>query len=492
MSLRSEKLPWIIKYRPKRISEVVDQEEAKAKFVEWLRKWPNVPKRAALLYGPPGCGKTSLVEAAANEFGYEVIEMNASDFRRKSDIERIAKRAATTSSLFGSSKKLILLDEVDGIAGREDLGGLEAILQLIKISPSPIVMTANDPWDQRLKPLRDVSELIQFKRLPKHEVVKVLRMICQKEGLVCEEAALEYIAERSEGDLRSAINDLQAVGEGYGKVTLSLVKELVKPRDREHDPFETLRNIFSAKYAWQAKMALSQSQLDYDQAKLWLLENIPLQYTDPEDRARALDALSKADVYLGRIIKTGDWGLLAYAIDLMTAGVALAARNNPRDKYRWVKYSFPQRLVLLSRTKEQRSIRDDIAKLVAAHLHISMASAKSEVIPMLMAIFRANPEYAARIAVGIGLSEKMVEYLAGPLKNEVLMHYRKLKEMVKREAEEKAMAKALGVPAQATEAKALPAPSAATGLGKAATSRSRRKKKEGAATASLLSFTKKK
>ncbi len=469
-----------MKYRPKRIAEVVNQEEAKAKFVEWLRKWPNVPKKAVLLYGPPGCGKTSLVEAAANEFGYEVIEMNASDFRRKSDIERIAKRAATTTSLFGAKKKLILLDEVDGIAGREDLGGLEAILQLIKISPSPIVMTANDPWDQRLKPLRDASELIQFKRLSKSDVVRVLKSICQKEGLVCEEAALEYIAEKSEGDLRSAINDLQAVSEGYGKVTLSLVRELVKPRDREHDPFETLRNIFSARYAWQAKMALSQSQLDYEQAKLWLLENIPLQYTDPEDRAMALDALSKADVYLGRIVKTGDWGLLAYAIDLMTAGVSLAARNNPRDKFRWVKYSFPQKLVLLSKTKEQRAIRDDIAKAIANHLHISTAQAKSEVIPMLTAIFRTNPEYAAKLAIGIGLSEKMVEYLAGPAKNEVLAYYRKFKEAIKKEAEERVVEKVMEAKGVATTAR--------TQQAKLTT----RKRKKESGTTSLLSFTKKK
>jgi len=479
-------LPWVIKYRPKRVSEVVNQEEAKAKFVEWLRRWPNVQKKAALLYGPPGCGKTSLVEAAANEFGYEIIEMNASDFRRKSDIERIAVRAATSSSLFGAKKKLILLDEVDGIAGREDVGGLEAILNLIRITPSPIVMTANDPWDQKLKPLREVSEMIQFRRLSKYDVVKVLSAICKKEGLYCEEAALEYLAERSEGDLRSAINDLQAVGEGYKKVTLSLVKELVKPRDREHDPFETLRNIFSAKYAWQAKMALSQSQLDYEQAKLWLLENIPNQYTDPEDRARALEALSKADVYLGRIVKTGDWGLLAYAIDMMTAGVALAAKNNPKDKYRWTRYSFPQRLVLLSKTKDIRALRDDIAKIIAAHEHVSMATAKSEVMPIIMAIFRMNPEYAARLAIGLGMSEKMVEYLAGPMKSEVLEYYRKYREMIKREAAEEAMSKTLrGAIVAETKHKTMPKEVSES-------SRKSRSKKKESGAASLLSFTKKK
>jgi len=486
--MSSEKLPWIIKYRPKRIAEVVDQEEAKAKFIEWLKRWPNVPKKAALLYGPPGCGKTSLVEAAANEFGYEVLEMNASDFRRRTDIERIAKRAATASSLFGKKRKIILLDEVDGIAGREDSGGLEAILQLIKITPTPIVMTANNPWDQRLKPLRDVSELIQFKRLSKRDVIRVLKMICEKEGLVCEEAALEYIAEKSEGDLRSAINDLQAVGEGYGKVTLTIVRELVKPRDREHDPFETLRNIFSAKYAWQAKMALSQSQLDYDQAKLWLLENIAYQYTDIEDLARAYEALSKADVYLGRIIKTGDWGLLAYAIDLMTAGVSMAAKNNPKDKFRWVKYSFPQRLLMLSKTKDIRAIRDDIAKIVASHLHISTALAKNEVIPLLRVIFTSNPEYAAKLAIGLGLSEKMIEYLAGAYKNEVLRIYRKLREEIRQEAAKAEMAQAIGEAQKKVPTQPVQQPATTT---RKSTSSKKKREKEGGAT-SLLSFVKKK
>jgi len=78
-----KKIPWTIKYRPKKISDVVDQEQAKQRILEWLKKWPNVEKRALLLYGPPGVGKSSLVEAVANELGYELIELNASDSRRR-------------------------------------------------------------------------------------------------------------------------------------------------------------------------------------------------------------------------------------------------------------------------------------------------------------------------------------------------------------------------------------------------------------------------
>jgi replication factor C large subunit len=439
------KVPWIIKYRPKKVEDVINQEDAKSKILEWLKKWPSVTKKALLLYGPPGCGKTSLVEAIANDLGFELLEMNASDFRRKEDIERIAVRASTVQSLFASGKKkLILLDEVDGVANKEDVGGLEAIELLIKVTKVPVIMTANNPWDQKLRALRDLAEFVQFKKLEKRDLMKLMQRICNAENLLCEAEALEYIIMRAEGDARAAINDLQAVGEGFGEVTLERAKLLLRPRDKEKDPFETLKSLFSSRYAWQARNVLSQSQLDYEQLKLWLEENIPYQYTDIEDIFRAYEALSKADIYLSRIVKSGDWDLLAYATDLMSAGVALAAINNPRDKDKWTKYSFPQRISTMVKFKEARSIREDLASILAKHLHISTSTAKSDVLPILKAIFVSNPEYAAKIALGLGLSEKMIEMLAGPNKQLVLNYYKRFEGLLKKKAVEAlAEAKAL-------------------------------------------------
>ncbi|MDT7895413.1 MAG: AAA family ATPase [Desulfurococcales archaeon] len=118
----SQCIPWIIKYRPKTLSEYIDQDEAKNKLIEWLKNFPNVENKAVLLYGPPGVGKTTLVECIARDLGYELIEMNASDFRRMQDIERIAISASDKGGLF-SRKRLILLDEVNGINIRADIGG---------------------------------------------------------------------------------------------------------------------------------------------------------------------------------------------------------------------------------------------------------------------------------------------------------------------------------------------------------------------------------
>ncbi|NPA05356.1 MAG: replication factor C large subunit [Crenarchaeota archaeon] len=416
-----ERLPWVIKYRPKRISDVANQEQAKKLFIPWLQSWlrGRIPeKKAALFYGPPGCGKTSLVEAAAHEYKLELIEMNASDFRRKEDIERIAKTAATQLSLFGR-RRIILLDEVDGISGTADRGGLEAILELIRVTRHPVVMTANDPWSQRLRSLREASLLVPFNRLSNRVVVEVLSRICEAEHVYCERAALMYIAKRAEGDLRSAINDLQAIAEGYGKVTLDIVEGIVASRDREYSPFEALRHLFMSKYAWQAKRAVTHSNVDYDTMMQWINENIPNQYTDPEDVWRAYEALSRASVYLGRIKRSMSWDLLSYVFDMMGPGVALARK---KSKFKWVKYSFPQRIVMLARTKEVREVREALAAHLASRLHVSKAKVKLEVLPFLSIIFRERPDYAARIAIGYGLTERMVKYLAGPAANEVMEH----------------------------------------------------------------------
>ena len=417
----SQRIPWVIKYRPKRIADVANQDQAKEKFIPWLRQWLQgrpPEKKAALFYGPAGVGKTSLVEAAAHEYGLELIEMNASDFRRKEDIERIAKVAATQTSLFGR-RKIILLDEVDGISGTADRGGLDAILELIKITKHPIVMTANDPWDQRLRPLREASLMIPFNRLSERYVVQVLKRICAAEHIECEDAALKYIAQRCEGDLRSAINDLQAIAEGYGKVTSDVVRNLIVSRDRQYTPWEMLRNLFMSKYAWQAKRAVTHTDLDYETILQWINENIPNQYTDLEDVWRAFESLARADIYLGRIKRTLSWDLLSYVFDLAGPGVALARK---KSKFRWAKYSFPQKIMLLAKTKEMREVREALADAIAKRIHTSRATVKREVLPYLMIIFRERPDYAARIAIGYNLTDNMVKYLAGPLYSRVKEH----------------------------------------------------------------------
>ena len=93
-------LLWVEKYRPKKIEDIVGNEEAKATFVDWLTgKRRSKTKKAVLLYGPPGVGKTALVNAAARDCGFTIIEMNASDTRSEKAINAIAKPATSYVAL---------------------------------------------------------------------------------------------------------------------------------------------------------------------------------------------------------------------------------------------------------------------------------------------------------------------------------------------------------------------------------------------------------
>ncbi|MEM2021100.1 MAG: replication factor C large subunit [Zestosphaera sp.] len=431
------RFPWVIKYRPRRLSDFIDQEEAKESISKWLSSWLSGKpvRKAALLYGPPGSGKTSIVEALCRDYGLQLIEMNASDYRRAQDIERVAKLASMQRGLF-AGRRLILLDEIDGltVTGAADAGAVEAILNLIEVTRNPVIMTANNPWDLRLRPLRDVSLLIEFRRLRKTDTIRILERICVAEKLACEENALKFIAERSEGDLRSAINDLEAIAEGVGRVTEELAKQILRARDRVLDSFEVVRKIFTSNYIWQARLNATQTDLDPDMLMEWINENLPRQFTDPEDLWRAYEALARADVYRGRIIRTNSWDLLTYATELMTAGVALSPRNDVKSKYRWVKYQFPERIKIMSQSKEARALRDSIAEIIKTHTHTSKAKILKDVLPYIKVMFENNTELAAELAVSLNLTDSMIKYLSQDKADKVIARVRELRRELKARA----------------------------------------------------------
>ncbi len=113
--------PWPIKYQPKTHSEIQGQPSAVNALLEYARNFKK--GKAALIYGPPGSGKTCSVHAIAKELDLEIIEVNASDARNADAIKEKVGNALNQRSLF-SKGKLILVDEIDGVAGNEDRGGL--------------------------------------------------------------------------------------------------------------------------------------------------------------------------------------------------------------------------------------------------------------------------------------------------------------------------------------------------------------------------------
>jgi len=404
-------LPWTVVHKPKRVSDVLGNSDSVAKFVEWMHSWDKkIPsKRAAFLYGPPGVGKTVVAESYANENGYDLIEMNASDWRTAEAVERVAGAASIQATLYGTRKRVVIIDELDGISGAEDRGGVGAILDVVKTTQCPVVLIANNVWDQRFTYLRSYCLLIEFKRIPWRSVVPFLRKICDKEGIKAEDEALKIIAERSHGDVRSAINDLQALAQGRKSLSYEDVSWLAY-RDRQESIFEVLRIIFTAKSSLEAKRAIDKADVDYEMLFEWIYENAPHQLTDHRDLSNAMENLAKADIYLRRVKSGQKWGLLGYVFDLMTSGVAM---SRERTRIGWAPFKFPQRIKLMSKTKKERQMRLEIGKRIGKRCHTSARAAIRENLPYLRLIFEKNPKIASGLAEWFNFEKEMVNYLSG-------------------------------------------------------------------------------
>lgn len=237
--------PWTKKYRPKTLAEVAGNKKAKDSLVAWLESWKQTSpsKRAALLHGPAGTGKTVTAEAVAHDLGYDIIEINASDRRNAKALTKIVGSAAIEGVLL-SRKRLVLLDEIDGINLREDAGAIAAVVKIVESANSPLVLTANDIWDPKIRSLRSRCLLIEFKRLGVRETIPYLEKVCKSEGVEADSDALRVIHDRNKGDVRSMINDLQTALAGRKRLVLANV-EWLGWRDRKESIFHALGTIFS-------------------------------------------------------------------------------------------------------------------------------------------------------------------------------------------------------------------------------------------------------
>src|SRR3989338_633509 len=139
---------WTEKYRPKRFADVRGQNLAVEKLRDFLRKSSSEnEKKAIVLHGPPGTGKTSLAHVTANETDSEIFELNASDLRDREKLNQVLRPAIEQKSLTKKGK-ILLVDEVDGIS-EVDRGGLSELMDLIDTTAYPMIITANDIWDKK-------------------------------------------------------------------------------------------------------------------------------------------------------------------------------------------------------------------------------------------------------------------------------------------------------------------------------------------------------
>lgn len=209
--------------------------------------------------------------------------------------------------------------------------------------------------------------------------------------------------------MRAAVNDLQKTAQGL---------EVLRPEDvattgsRDHTRtvFDALPDVFRSMDPLVARRASMETDESPESFILWIDENLPIVYKDPDDLARGFAALSKADVYLGRVRRRQYYGLWSYAGELMTAGVALAKKRPYKG---WSRYAFPGWLKRMSQSKATRNLRDSLALKIGAHIHGSKREARDVYLEPIGAIAATDDDFAVALAVDLGLTADELAFLLG-------------------------------------------------------------------------------
>src|SRR3989338_7629984 len=397
--------PLIHKYIPKTTKEIFGQEDVIKQLSNFIINFKREKKNSALIYGPSGTGKTCSVYAIANELGYEVIEVNASEFRNAEQINLKVGNAMKQRSLFAKGK-VILVDEIDGLSGHQDRGGIQAITKLIEISTYPVILTATNPFDNKFSALRSKSAMMEFKPLDYLSIFKILKVICGNEKINHDDELLKALARRAGGDARAAINDFQALTQGKKEITKESLEEL-SGREKTENIMSALNKIFKTTDLKIAISAFDNVDEDLDQQLLWIDENLPKEYTKPEELAHAYEMLSKADVFSRRIRRWQHYRFLVYINALITAGIAAAKKEKNKNL---VEYKPTGRILKLWWAKQRNAKKKAIAEKIALKTHSSKKDILKSTMPYIPIMFK-NKEMGKNLTEELGLNPEEIDWI---------------------------------------------------------------------------------
>ncbi|PQQ01921.1 replication factor C subunit 1 isoform X3 [Prunus yedoensis var. nudiflora] len=344
---------WTEKYRPKVPNDIIGNQSLVKQLHDWLAHWHEQfldtgnkkkgknptnsgAKKAVLLSGTPGIGKTTSAKLVSQMLGFQTIEVNASDSRGKADskiekgiggsnansIKELVSNKALSMDGLKHPKTVLIMDEVDGMSAG-DRGGVADLIASIKISKIPVICICNDRYSQKLKSLVNYCLLLSFRKPTKQQMAKRLMQIANAEGLKVNEIALEELAEKVNGDMRMAVNQLQ-----YMSLSMSVIKYddvrqrlLSSAKDEDISPFTAVDKLFgfnAGKLRMDERVDLSMS--DPDLVPLLIQENYinyrPSSAVKDDSGikrmnliARAAESIGNGDIFNVQIRKYRQWQL---------------------------------------------------------------------------------------------------------------------------------------------------------------------------------------
>ena len=356
---------WSEKYRPNNFTDLIGNEESRKLFVEWFTNWKRGTK-PILLVGPPGIGKTTLANIAAKQFGYDLIGINASDVRNKRNINEILTPVLGNQTVLGTP--MIFIDEVDGVHGRADYGGGEAIIQILKEPTVPIVLAANTDTSDKMKSIKKVVKTINLKTLSPKLLRLYLNKILQLEGVKVDSDTLAKLVIESRGDIRSLINFTQARVTGFDPPTERSFETL--------DIEEGINAFYKANSIDEARSVLYSLRIDPREKINAFYSSIITSRISVDDMQNFLQVISEAGMLYGKIMKTQQWRLLRY-LDAILLG--LYKKDIP---IRYSKYNLSWQL--LNRLRWDGTKIKSIIGSLAKTMHVSKSTFSTLYFPFLL------------------------------------------------------------------------------------------------------------
>ena len=356
---------WSEKYRPKNILDLVGNEDARKSLVEWFTKWKKGTK-PILLIGPPGIGKTTLANLVAKQFNYDLISLNASDVRNKQNIQEILSPVLGNQTIFGTP--MIFIDEVDGVHGRADYGGTEAIIKILKEATVPIVLAANSDLSKKMQSIKKSVQTIQFRPLPPRLLLFYLNKILQLEDAKISSDSLMKLIKESRGDIRSMINFAQALVTGYNPPTEKSFEIL--------DVEEGVNAFYKSNSVDEARSILYSLRIDPREKINAFYSSIITSNVNTDDMQKFLQVISSADMLYGKIMKTQQWRLLRY-LDAILLGLY---KKDISIRYSKYNLSWP----LLNRLRWDGTKIKSIIGSLAKTMHVSKSTFSTLYFPFLL------------------------------------------------------------------------------------------------------------
>lgn len=402
---------WSEKHRPKRVEQMVGNEDARLAAYKWLAGWVSGSK-PLLLVGPPGIGKTTLVHALASQFDYHLVEMNASDTRNKEGIQTMLLPALqNTANLFGK-KIMLFLDEVDGISGREDSGGLDALVDLMKEPTVPVIMAANEK-SAKIKELAKACKTIEFDPVPPRLLMMFLDHVLQSEGAKLGPGDRISVVNNSRGDIRSMLNSAQSRAAGYATVSNKDIVDI--------DIADAINGYFATDSKDQALALISNADANYPDPRYEggspesrrkdmlaaLFSSIVSSHAEKDDLAAMLNVLSKADMVVGRVARRRHWGLLRYVSRMVAIGMFERSRQKG-IKYSQYQMAWPVMGPIFARAQSTRKIMSELAPAT----HMSRSACGSVLYPYFIRVLANSKVDPTEFAVDNFSDETVGQSLA--------------------------------------------------------------------------------